>query len=122
MSLWGAILVQTTTLDDSLGAIPAPGFLNSIKGNLLDGYAETPMQTHLDAVSVLCMLLVVYPRCCMLPSEAPCAGYSRPGVYLLFLFSWFGLIYFLEFEVLDFLSVLTHNQLCSLDMHCRRQI
>lgn len=79
MSLWGAILVQTTTPDGNLGAIPAPGFLNSIKGNLLDGYAETPMQTHLGAVSVLCMLLVVYPRCCMPPSEAPCSGHSRPG-------------------------------------------
>ena len=60
MSLWGAILVQTTTPDGNLGAIPAPGFLNSIKGNLLDGYAETPMQTHLGAASVLCMLLVTY--------------------------------------------------------------
>lgn len=39
-----------------------------------------------------------------------------------FPFNWSGLSYFLAFEVMGSLGILTHIETCSLDMHFRRQI
>ena len=44
---------------------------------------------------------------------ALCVGETSPWVCLPFPFNWFGLLNFLDFEVLDFLSILIHDQPCS---------